>query len=64
VNELLIYSVILDLLSVAYVQFVILLTELEKVVSQEVKHFFVTRLPQYYQNEPHQNYGSDSLTFL
>jgi hypothetical protein len=41
VNELLIYGIMLDLLIVAYIQFVIMLTELKKVLSQEPKCLFV-----------------------
>ena len=37
VNKLLTHAMTLDLLIVAYVQFVILLTELKKVLSQELK---------------------------
>jgi hypothetical protein len=41
VNELLIYAVMLDSLLVAYKQFVTVLMELKKVVSQELKCLFV-----------------------
>jgi hypothetical protein len=41
VNELLIYAVMLDSLAVAYIQFVIILTELKIVLSQELKVLFV-----------------------
>jgi len=37
VNEWLTYVVMLDLLIVAYIQFEIVLTKLQKVVSQELK---------------------------
>jgi hypothetical protein len=37
VNELLTYAVMLDSLIVVYIQFVILLIELKKVLSQELK---------------------------
>jgi len=38
VNELLTYAIMLDLLIAACVQFVIMLIELLKVLSQEIKH--------------------------
>jgi hypothetical protein len=41
VNELLIYAIVLDSIIVAYVQFVIMLTELKKVLSEELKCLFV-----------------------
>jgi hypothetical protein len=41
VNKLLIYAVRLDSLIVAYIQFVIMLTELKEVLSQELKCLFV-----------------------
>jgi len=43
----------LDWLIVVYVQFVTMLTELQKVLSQEPS-VCVARLPQSYQNEPYQ----------
>jgi hypothetical protein len=41
VNRLFIYAVMLDPLIVAYVQFVIMLIELKKVLSQELKCLFM-----------------------
>jgi len=41
VNELLIYAVMFDSLTVQHVQFVIMLIEFKKVLSQELKCFFV-----------------------
>jgi hypothetical protein len=43
----------LDLLIVVYIECMIMLIELQKVVNQELKHC-VVRLPQPYQNEPYQ----------
>jgi hypothetical protein len=40
VNELVTYGIMLDLLILAYVQFVIMLTELQKVLSWELKCLF------------------------
>jgi hypothetical protein len=37
VNKLLTYAIILDMLRAAYVQFIIILTELQEVLSQELK---------------------------
>ena len=55
VNELLTYIVMLDSLMVAYVQLVIMLLELQKVLSQELKFFFcVAKLPQSCWNELYQ----------
>jgi len=47
------HAIVLDWLIVAYVQFVTMLTELQKVLSQE-SSVCVARLPQSYQNEPYQ----------
>jgi len=52
-NKSLTHSITLDWLIVAYVQFVTMLTELQKVLSQEPS-VCVARLPQPYQNEPYQ----------
>jgi hypothetical protein len=41
VNELLTYGLMLELLIVAYVQLVIMLTKLKKVLSQEIKYLFL-----------------------
>jgi len=41
VNELLIYAVMFDSLTVQHVQFVIMLMEFKKVLSQELKCFYV-----------------------
>jgi hypothetical protein len=49
VNELFIYAVMLDSLIAAYAQFMIMLTELKKVLPHEL-----------YQK----NYGCESVTFL
>ena len=40
-NESLTYAVMLDLFIAAHIQFVIMLTELNKVLSQELKCLFV-----------------------
>jgi len=48
-NELLTYAVMFDSLKVAYVQFLIMLTELQKAVSEDIK-CCVTRLLQSYWN--------------
>jgi len=53
VNELLTYGIILDLLVVVYEQHMIMLTELQKVLSHNQK-CCVQSLPQYCQNEPYQ----------
>jgi len=37
VNELMTYGVMLELLTAAYIQFIIMLIELQKVLSQELK---------------------------
>jgi len=39
VNELLIYAIMLDSVIVAYIQFMIMLRELKKVLSQELNFF-------------------------
>jgi len=41
VNESLTHAVMLELFTVAHIQFVIMLTELKKVLSQEIKCLFV-----------------------
>jgi hypothetical protein len=53
-NELLIYAVMLDSLIVEYIQFVVILIELKKVLSQELVFVCIARLPQSYPNEPYQ----------
>jgi hypothetical protein len=58
-ERVVIYAVMLDLLMVSYVQFVIMLTELNIVLSQELKCLFVS-----YPNGAYQNCGCESLTFL
>jgi len=58
VNELLTYAVMFDSLGVANVQFTIMVMDLEKELSQELKVFCVARLPQSYWNE------CESLTLL
>jgi hypothetical protein len=55
VNELLIYAVRLDSFIAAYIQFVIMLIGLKKMLSQELKCLFVAILLQTYLNEPYQN---------
>jgi hypothetical protein len=59
VNELT-YVVMLGLLIVAYTQFVIMLIELQKVLSQKLK--CLCSMPtQFYWIECYQNYGCESL---
>jgi hypothetical protein len=41
VNELLTYAIMLDSVIVAYIQFMMMLTELKKVLSQELIFLFV-----------------------
>ena len=53
VNELLTYAIILDLLILVYVQFMIMLIEIQKVLSLELS-VCVARLPQFYQYELYQ----------
>ena len=51
-NKFLTYAVMLDSLIVAYIQFIIMLTDLKEVLSQELSVFAcVARLPLSYQNE-------------
>jgi hypothetical protein len=64
VNELLIYAIMLNSLIVAYIQFVILLIEVKKVLSEELVLVCVARLPQSYPNELYQKTMDVSLTFL
>jgi hypothetical protein len=59
------YAVMLDLLIEAYVQFLIMLTELKKVLSKELKWCVgVARLPQVNMTAVPKNNGCESLTFL
>ena len=53
----------LNSLIVAYVQFMIMLIKLQKVLSHDLSAYVVS-LPQFYHNEPYQNYACESLTFL
>jgi len=52
-NELLTYAVMLDLLIAAYIHFVVMLTELKKLLRQEL-NCLCRSPPQSYQNGPHQ----------
>jgi len=45
VNELLTYAAMLDSLIIMYVQFMLIMKELKKVLSQELKCVCVARLP-------------------
>jgi len=64
-NKLLTYAVMLDLLLEAQVQFLIMLVELKKVLSQELKCCVeVARLLQANQTAVPKNNGCESLTFL
>jgi len=62
VNELT-HVVMLDLLIVAYTQFVIMAIELQKVLSQKLKCLY-SMSTQFFWNEWYHNYGCESLTFL
>jgi hypothetical protein len=62
--KLLTYAVMLDNLIAAYVQFVIRLIEIQKVINQELKCVCIARLPQSYRNEISQKYECKSPTFL
>ena len=55
--ELLTCTVMLDLLIVAYVQFMIMLTELQRVMSGTTGFAYIARPPQSYLNKTYQNCG-------
>jgi len=64
VNELLTCAVMLDSLIVAYLQFVIVVTELKKVLSQEVKCLCSEITTVLSEMNCTKNYGCESHTFL
>jgi hypothetical protein len=63
VNQLFAYGVTLDSLVIAFVQFVLVLIELQEMLIQEL-NCCVARLLQSCSNGPYQIYGYEPLTLL
>jgi hypothetical protein len=63
VNEWMTFAIMLDSFLVALVH-VLITKELKKVISQKLVFVCVVWLPWSFQNEPYQDHGYQSLTFL
>jgi hypothetical protein len=64
VNELLTYGIILDLLIVVYIQYVIMVTELQEVLSQDLKCLCSKSTTVLLERTVPKNHVCESLTFL